>query len=87
MNPTRYRLMPPGNPYAFWAVIVGVVGFCVPFVGGVSAVVLGVVGVIRSQKTLEGRGPAIAGIVLGGISIASSYAVYSGIHMLIRAAR
>ena len=50
-TPTRYRLTPPGNPFAVWAVVCGVVGFCVPAIGGLAAIVLGVLGVVRANKT------------------------------------
>lgn len=71
-SPTRYRLMPPGNPFAMWALVCGVAGFCVPAVGGLAAIVLGVLGLIRANKTLEGKGPSIAGIALGVVSLVTS---------------
>ena len=78
-TPTRYRLMPPGNPFAAWAVVCGVAGFCIPAIGGLAAVVLGVLGLVRANKTLEGRGTAIAGIVLGVLAIITNVVAYYGI--------
>ena len=77
-SPTRYRLMPPGNPFAAWAVVCGVAGFCTGGIGGLAAIVLGVLGLIRANKTLEGRGTAVAGIVLGVLAVASNVVAYYG---------
>jgi hypothetical protein len=70
-GPIRYRLNPPGNPFALWSLLLGVAGFCVPFVGGAAAVVLGVLGILRAKRVFDGYGVALTGLVLGLISIAS----------------
>jgi hypothetical protein len=67
--PSTYRLSPPGNPFAFWSLIMGVAGFCIPFAGGLAAVVLGVMGMQRAKAVLDGRGVAVTGLVLGIVSI------------------
>jgi hypothetical protein len=65
-----YRLAPSiTNGFGLASLIAGIVGFCVPLIGGVAAVVLGFVGVRRSKITHTGKGMSIAGMVLGGISI------------------
>jgi hypothetical protein len=66
----RYRLLPEGNAPARWSVIVGVVCLCVPWAGGLAAIVLGVIGLIRARRTMNGQAAAIAGIILGVVNIA-----------------
>lgn len=64
---------PPHRPTSGWALaslIVGIVGFCVPVLGGVIATITGIIGIIRTRDgKLGGRGMAVAGLVLGMISL------------------
>jgi hypothetical protein len=65
-----YRLSPTTtNGFGFASVVVGIAGFCVPFVGGVAAVVLGVLGIFRSKETHTGRGTSITGVLVGALSL------------------
>lgn len=65
----RYRLSPPGNTCAAWSVIAGIAGFCVPFIGGAAAVVLGIIGIVQARRTMSGKGAAVTGLCLGLASI------------------
>src|SRR3954447_4290252 len=65
----RYRLSPPGNACAGWSVIAGIAGFCVPFIGGAAAVVLGIIGIVQARRTMNGKGAAATGLCLGLASI------------------
>ena len=76
----RYRLSPEGNVLALWSLILGVAGFCLPFAGGAAAVVLGVLGLIRARRTMNGQPAAVAGIILGAISIAGYLAGWKIFH-------
>jgi hypothetical protein len=61
---------------AITALIVGLVGICIPFLGPVAAVVLGILALRQvSRRASRGRGLAIAGLVLG--------AVFLVVHLLI----
>lgn len=65
-----YRLAPTTtNGFGLASLIVGVVSFCTPLVGGLAAIVLGFLGIGRSKATHTGKGMSIAGMVLGGASI------------------
>lgn len=75
----QYRLMPPGNPCAVWSVIAGVAGFCVPFLGGVAAIGLGIAGIVQSRRSLTGRGAAVAGLLLGVVSVVLYLALWRGV--------
>jgi len=48
--------------------------------GGLAAVVLGVFGLIRARRTMNGQAAAVAGIILGAISIASWAAGWTIVH-------
>src|SRR4051795_13130882 len=65
----RYRLSPPGNVCAGWSVIAGIAGFCIPFIGGAAARVLGVIGIVQARRSLNGKGAAVTGLCLGVASI------------------
>jgi hypothetical protein len=55
---------------AIISLICGLLG-CIPFVTGLAAVILGIVGIKKTKDPMvKGRGLAIAGLVLGGLSIA-----------------
>jgi hypothetical protein len=65
-----YRLSPTiTNGFGLASLIAGIAGFCLPVAGGLTALVLGFVGIQRSRDTHTGKGLSIAGMVLGGISI------------------
>ena len=67
-----YRLSPTiTNGFGLASLIAGIVGFCMPIVGGLTAIVLAFLGIRRSAETHTGKGMSIAGMVLGGVSILS----------------
>jgi len=59
------------NGFGLASLIAGLASFCTPFVGGLTAIILGFLGIRRSRETHTGKGMSIAGMVLGGISILS----------------
>jgi hypothetical protein len=55
---------------AIASLVLGIVG-CVPFITGILAIVLGVIGIRKTREpTVGGKGLAIAGLILGIISVA-----------------
>ena len=63
------QLQPRMNVPAVVSLVLGFVSFCLPILPGLLAVIFGFFGIKRSRdETLGGRGPAIAGIVLGLLS-------------------
>jgi hypothetical protein len=57
------------NVPAVVSLVLGFVSFCLPILTGILAVIFGLFGIKRSHdQSVGGRGPAIAGIVLGLIS-------------------
>jgi hypothetical protein len=63
--------MPPTqtNGWGITALIVGIVGFCVPFLGGLLAIVFGFLGIRKSKATRSGGAMSIIGLILGLVSI------------------
>lgn len=75
---------PPGNGMATASMVLGLVGFCVPVVCGVIAIILGLVGLGRAKKIGVGKGMAIVGIILGVLNgivapAIGGYFLYRGI--------
>jgi Domain of unknown function (DUF4190) len=61
---------PRTSAAAIASLVCGLLG-CVPFVTGLAALILGIVGIKKTKdKMVTGRGMAITGLVLGGLSIA-----------------
>ncbi|HSU66950.1 MAG TPA: DUF4190 domain-containing protein [Tepidisphaeraceae bacterium] len=59
-----------GNGWAITSLIFGIVSFCLPVLGSVVAIVTGIVGLTKTRDPrVGGKGPAIAGITLGGLSL------------------
>jgi len=64
------QLQPRMNIPAVVSLVLGFVGFCLPMLPGLLAMIFGYFGIKRSRdETVGGRGSAIAGIVLGLLSI------------------
>jgi prepilin-type processing-associated H-X9-DG protein len=58
------------NGLALTSLILGCVGFCVPLLGGIGAIVTGILGLTKTRDPrVGGRGMSIVGITLGGVSI------------------
>ena len=61
------------NGFAVTALVLGLTAFCTVFITGILAVIFGNIAlgkIARSHGREKGRGMAIAGIVLGWVSIA-----------------
>ena len=64
------QLQPRMNIPAVVSLVLGFVSFCLPILPGLLAVIFGLFGIKRSRdQSVGGRGPAVAGIVLGSLSI------------------
>ena len=78
-GPGQYAMQPSGtNGWGLASLITGLVSFCIPFLGGLVAVVLGIVGLSAAKKNRSGKGLAIAGLILGLLSIAA-YALFGSV--------
>jgi hypothetical protein len=77
--------MPPQSKPNGWAIsslVCGILG-CIPFITGVLAIIFGIVGIKKSSDPQRGgRGLAIAGLVLGLVSIVLWGLFGSGIYAL-----
>ncbi len=71
-QPSQYSVPPRSstNGWAITSLVLGIIGFCIPFVGGLLATIFGIVGIAKGRKRGSGTGLAIAGLVLGLISLA-----------------
>lgn len=76
--------VPAKNAQAVAALVLGIVGFVLTpiplfiglFLGGIPdilAVIFGILGIVRANKTGIGKGMAIAGLVLGGLGVLSTF--------------
>lgn len=56
--------------WALTSLVTGILSFCIPILGSIVAIVTGIVGIVRTGRPqVGGRGMAIAGLVLGGVSL------------------
>jgi hypothetical protein len=70
------------NRLAVAGLIASNIGFVVPFAGGVIGIILGTIGLVRTRDLrVGGRGMAIAAIIVGLLSIATSAAVMWSIYV------
>ncbi len=58
---------PRSNGLATAALVLGIVSLCLGVLTGIPAIICGILGLSRSSETRTGQGPAIAGLVLGGL--------------------
>jgi len=72
------------NGWSIAALITGIVGFCVPLLGGLLAVLFGFLGIKRAGATNTGKGMSIAGLILGILSIGFWALFGTGIWALIQ---
>jgi hypothetical protein len=87
MPPAGYPAPAPRktNGAAVGSLIVGLLGFCIPFLGGLIAVVLGFFGIQKAKDPqVGGKGMAIAGLILGLLSIGVWALAGGGVMRLIR---
>ena len=67
------------NGAAIGSLVCGILG-CVPWLTGVAAVILGIVGIRKTRDPrVGGKGMAIAGLILGGISIVAWTLYFAGV--------
>jgi hypothetical protein len=59
-----------GNGWALASLITALVGFCVPLLGGFLAVLFAFFGFRTAKKSNSGKGLAVAGLILGLLSLA-----------------
>jgi len=70
MGPQSYVSPYIGNPMAIVAVIFGALGFIIPVIASILALVFGVIALMKTRDpAVKGKTPAVVGIVLGGISL------------------
>ena len=70
------------NRIAVAGLIAANMGFVVPFAGGIVGVILGIVGLTKTRDhRIGGRGMAIAAIIVGILSIATSAAVLWSVYV------
>jgi hypothetical protein len=78
----NFSMQPRGNGPAVASLICGLLGFCVPGVGGLLGIILGFIGLKRSKETATGGGMAMAGIIIGIITLLAwgggGFAMYAG---------
>ena len=61
---------PQTNGWAITSLVSGILGFCLPVLGGLIAIVTGIIGLTRTRDPrVGGKGLAIAGISVGALSI------------------
>ena len=71
---------------AIASLVLGFVGFCVPLVGGLVAVILGIVGIaVTGKPSVKGRGLAITGLILGLLTTALWTLGAAGAFLMVRA--
>ena len=73
-GPAPYSMAPvapPSNGWGLAALITGLVGGCLPVLGGLLACIFGILGIKRANQIHTGKGMSIAGLILGLISMAS----------------
>jgi hypothetical protein len=77
--PVGYSPHPPqGNGFAVASLICSILGFCVVFLGGLLGILFGILGLRKaSQPNTGGRGMAIAGILVGIITLLTSAGIIS----------
>ncbi|HEY2586574.1 MAG TPA: DUF4190 domain-containing protein [Tepidisphaeraceae bacterium] len=84
-----YAPPPPArtNGLALASLIISIVGFGVLFVGGLVGVILGTLSLRKSRDpNVGGHGMAVAGIVIGLLSILTSFIIVGGIYYGVHAA-
>ncbi len=63
---------------AIWSLVCGILSFCLSIFGGIPAIVLGILGIIKvnaDPANLKGKGLAISGIILGVVGVFASFFV------------
>lgn len=68
-QPGAVAMPPQSNGWSVAALVTGLVGFCLPGLGGLLAVLFGFLGIKRSGVTQTGKGMSIAGLLLGLLSV------------------
>lgn len=86
-NPSEFptRTAPASNGWAISSLVLGIASFCLFFITGVPAIILGVIGLVRannSEGRVGGQGLAVAGMILGTLG---TFATLIGIALLLPA--
>src|SRR5258707_11435910 len=69
-----------GNGFAIAGLVFGIIGFCVPFLGGFIGVILGIVGLRKTRNpAVGGKGMSIAAIIIAFLSMIISTVVVASI--------
>ena len=79
-------LRAPRAGLAIASLVLGIVGFCTGGIAGIVGVILGIVALVKASNEPQvdrGRGFAIAGIVIGAVSLLSSLMVFPMIAVLL----
>jgi hypothetical protein len=75
----QYQPTPGTNGFAVASLICSIVGFCAVFIGGLLGILFGVLGISKAKQTNgRGKGMAIAGIVIGIITLITSGLLVAG---------
>lgn len=84
-TPGGYQMPPTQtNGWGLTSLIVGIVSFCAPIVGGLLAILFGFFGIRKSKVTRSGGGMSIAGIILGVLSLLFWALFGGGIYAFVR---
>jgi hypothetical protein len=80
--PQGFSMQPRGNGPAVASLICSLLGFCIPVIGGLAGIILGFIGLGRARETAKGGGMAVAGIIIGIITLLAwgggGFAMYKG---------
>lgn len=75
--PGAYGAPQGSNAWGITSLITGIVGFCIPFVGGGLAFLFGLLGIFRGRKVKRGTGLSVVGLILGLLSL-GMWLLFSG---------
>lgn len=75
--PGTYGAPQGSNAWGITSLITGIVGFCIPFVGGGLAFLFGLIGIFRGRKVKRGTGLSVVGLILGILSL-GMWLLFSG---------
>lgn len=65
------------NGWGIASLVTGLVGFCVPFLGGLLALLFGFIGIAKARKVRSGMGLSVVGLILGLLSL-GVYVLFGG---------
>jgi len=78
-GPVQYQPTGGTNGFAVASLVCSILGFCVLFLGGLLGILFGVLGISAASKTNgRGKGMAIAGIIIGLLTLVESGVIVGG---------